>query len=173
MGFSTKTILIGFFLGIVLWVEGCSPSLHDAASEGNIEKLRTLIEQGADVNAKDIDDLAPLHHAAWKGDKKCVELLLAKGAAVDIRGGKESLLGIFDIFVLVPAYILAPSSNETPLHIAAQQGHLEVVKVLLDHGADINAKRSDGETPLLLAFTYLYPGEPRSEYRTPGFPEDC
>jgi ankyrin repeat protein len=39
----------------------------------------------------------------------------------------------------------------TPLHIAAQQGRDDVVKLLLAGGADVNAKDDKGETPLQLA----------------------
>jgi ankyrin repeat protein len=68
----------------------------------------------------------------------------------------------------LPAYILASARNETPLHVAAEEGHLEIVKVLIDHGADINAKNYHGETPLMLAFRHL--DDPVTEYVTSGFP---
>ena len=39
----------------------------------------------------------------------------------------------------------------TPLHMAAEKGHLESVKVLTSHGASTDCKRSDGYTPLHIA----------------------
>jgi ankyrin repeat protein len=167
MEFSTKTILISVFFGTVLWVEGCSSSLHDTASEGNIEKMRTLIEQGADVNAKYTDDLTLLHYAAGRGNKDCVELLLAKGAAVDAKGGKAHTNPALSVVTgILPAMLLTPPLYETPLHRAAEQGYPEVIEILLAHGADINAKNAEGETPLLLASGYLFPS--KTEYTVSG-----
>lgn len=38
-----------------------------------------------------------------------------------------------------------------PLHEAAREGHLEIVKLLIEHGADINTRDTDGKTPRDLA----------------------
>lgn len=44
-----------------------------------------------------------------------------------------------------------PSEFGTPLHVAAENGHLEVVKILVAHGADRNTRNPEGKTPLDLA----------------------
>ncbi|EAX73956.1 ankyrin repeat protein, putative [Trichomonas vaginalis G3] len=41
--------------------------------------------------------------------------------------------------------------GETPLHLAALQDNIEIVELLLSHGADVNEKNSKGETPLHIA----------------------
>jgi len=41
----------------------------------------------------------------------------------------------------------------TPLHRAAVNGNIDIVKLLLEHGADVNAKTNDGETPIDCADT--------------------
>lgn len=44
--------------------------------------------------------------------------------------------------------------GQTPLHQASCAGHIDVITQLLDHGADIEAKDSSGNTPLLSAVSY-------------------
>jgi len=80
----------------------------------------------ADVNAKQVYGMTPLHHAAGKGQKEIVELLIAEGADVN-------------------------SKNDwvrTPLHNAANEGHKEIAELLISNGADVNAKHIDGGTAL-------------------------
>ena len=38
--------------------------------------------------------------------------------------------------------------KSTPLHVASQEGHVDICRYLLDHGAEVNSRRSDGLTPL-------------------------
>lgn len=61
----------------------------------------------------------PLHHAAWAGQSSVAEILLANGAAVEVRTGTQKW---------------------TPLHLAAEKGRQRTLRVLLDNGADILAK---------------------------------
>jgi len=56
--------------------------------------------------------------AAWRGHRKVVKLLIAKGADLEAKD----------------------KDGSTPLHIAAQCGHRKVVELLLQKGADIEAK---------------------------------
>lgn len=84
-----------------------------------------------------------LHWAALAGDVAIVELLLAHGAQVDARGLELEYqdAGGFS------ADTFGGSASRTSLQIAARRGHEQVVRVLLDHGADINSKT--GEHPSL------------------------
>ena len=67
-------------------VVGCGrapQSINDAAVMGNIEAVKQKLDGGVDVNAKGYKERTPLHWAAMKGHKEIVELLIAKGAAVN------------------------------------------------------------------------------------------
>jgi ankyrin repeat protein len=120
-------------LALVFVAIGCqkkpTESLHRFAGEGDIEKVRSLITQGADVNAKDKDSITPLHYAAKKGHTDVAEFLVSKGAEVNIKSYTDS----------------------TPLYFAAAKGHKGVAVLLIAKGADVNAKNKQGRTPLSLA----------------------
>jgi ankyrin repeat protein len=58
-------------------------ALHFAVRGNHPEIARLLIEQGARVDIRDVNDLTPLHNAAWSGDMQMVKLLIESGA--DIR----------------------------------------------------------------------------------------
>ena len=68
----------------------------------------------------------PLHYAALNGNKEIVELLIAKGADMNVTANEEW----------------------TPLHTTALEGNKEVVELLIAKGVDVNAKDIDGKTPL-------------------------
>ncbi|UNQ73406.1 ankyrin repeat domain-containing protein [Infirmifilum sp. NZ] len=103
--------------------------LHFAAGIGDLEKIRMLLERGADINARDNIGWTPLHFAAIAGKLDVARLLIEKGADVNARG----------VF------------GDTPLHYAAMNGHLDVVKLLVDSGADVDARDEYGRTPWDLA----------------------
>ena len=54
--------------------------LHDAAKEGDLEKAKSLIAEGSDVNAVDNMGATPLYFAQNGGQKDMVELLIKHGA---------------------------------------------------------------------------------------------
>jgi len=77
--------LFCMILALILLAVGCrkkstTTQLHEAARKGNIEQVRSLISNGADVNVKGSwDGGTPLHHA----NLKVAELLIAHGADVN------------------------------------------------------------------------------------------
>ncbi|RMC13990.1 hypothetical protein DUI87_09074 [Hirundo rustica rustica] len=109
--------------------ESCLPSpTHEAASRGHSECLEVLISWGIDVD-QDLPHLGtPLYVACVSQQIHCIRKLLYAGA--NVQKGKHL---------------------QTPLHAAAQHSSTEIVNLLLEFGADINAKNSDFERPVDLA----------------------
>lgn len=91
---------------------------------GDIVALRSFINDGGDPHIKDNLGGTPLHNAAICGQNEIVEYLLSIGVHVDIKGGK----------------------NATALHCTTWNLHESTVKLLLDAGADINARTDEDET---------------------------
>jgi ankyrin repeat protein len=61
--------------------------VHAAASVGDRESMRLLLERGADPNARQQDGFLPIHAVAMHGDRALIELLLAHGADVHATAG--------------------------------------------------------------------------------------
>lgn len=137
--------------------------LMEAAKSGQEEIARYLLQQGADVNARDILGESALIYAIEAGNVKIVQMLIDKGADVNMRTKlgvtplvRAATLGrrkIVEILLSHGADIEAKNldGKVTPLSKAAQRGHLETVKLLLDNGADIDFKIQGVWTPLVLA----------------------
>ena len=102
----------------------------DAARRDDIDAVRTLIADGADVNAPHGDGMTGLHWAALSGNREIAQLLIDAGAALEAA----TRLGA-----------------HTPLHVAAKVGHGEVVAILAEAGADPAAVTETGATPLHFA----------------------
>jgi len=139
-------------------------SLHQAAADGDIEQVKLLIRNGADVNAT-VGKRAktPLIDAVSYGHADIVEVLLANGAKVDMADnlGRTPLIHALvtrDSIETVRALISAGADvnkasgeklgSALPLNFAIFNGKLDVAKVLLDAGADIDAEGFAGYSPL-------------------------
>jgi len=103
--------------------------IHLAAFLGNSARVKTLIEGGADANARDGAGFTPLHNAVCGDSKDVVTLLIEQGADINATGWRQW----------------------TPLHHASDVGHTDMVEVLIDHGAKVDLRGENGNTPLLLA----------------------
>lgn len=137
--------------------EGRTP-LHEAVRSGLTDTAAFLIEQGADVNAKSAAGETPLHAAVYYSD--LAELLLAKKADPNVRNkdGQTPLYAAihahrgWGVGLLVNTYKadvnLGDNRGTTPLGEAASRGLPEVVEILLNNGAEMDAKGYLGKTPL-------------------------
>ncbi|XP_062371112.1 ankyrin repeat and SOCS box protein 11 isoform X2 [Cinclus cinclus] len=121
--------------------------LHDAAFQGRLLSLKTLIaqaclgghvacakvllENGAQVNAVTIDGVTPLFNACCTGSAACVNMLLEFGAKAQLGNHLPS-----------------------PIHEAVKRGHRECMETLLAHEVDIDQEDPQHGTPLYMACTY-------------------
>ncbi len=133
-------------------------TLHEAISKGHDEMVELLIEQGADVNGKDVGGGTPLGWAAKFGHKEIAALLIANGAGVNAKNSfgwtpLHEAAGVDHKNICVLLIEKSADVNAradggwTPLQDSAMKGHTEVVKILIDNGAMVNAKVY-GKTPL-------------------------
>ncbi|MBT5312523.1 MAG: hypothetical protein HOL38_13205, partial [Verrucomicrobia bacterium] len=150
--------------------------LHDACSEGHKEIVELLISKGAVLNAKDQDGKTPLDKAEHqertkiadplrkhggktgeelKGDEpvskaatpeppkgKAPDISIHLAALGNIEGVKQHLAAGTDV------NLISDGIEKTALHSAVQVGHKEITELLIDNGANVNAKNRIGETPL-------------------------
>jgi ankyrin repeat protein len=139
----------------------------DAAREGDRERVRSLLEEGADVNTAHGDGMTALHWAAQKGDLEMAEMLLYAGANVKaatrlgaytplLLAARDGHAPMLEALLTAGSDVnTASSTGVTPLMEAAASGSSEAVTVLLDRGAEVNAKESArGETALMFAAAY-------------------
>ncbi|XP_030610864.1 poly [ADP-ribose] polymerase tankyrase-2-like [Archocentrus centrarchus] len=106
-----------------------STPLHFAAGFGRKDVVYFLLQNGANVHARDDGGLISLHNACSFGHAEVVSLLLHHGADANARD----------------------NWNYTPLHEAAIKGKIDVCIVLLQHGAEPTVRNTDGRTALDLA----------------------
>jgi uncharacterized protein len=110
--------------------------VFEAAAVGKTERLRELLDEDAALaNAWADDGFQPLGLASFFGHVSAVRLLLERGAEANSASRNEMRV--------------------MPLHSAAAtddpEARYEIAKLLLDHGADPNARQQDDFTPLMAA----------------------
>ncbi len=148
---------------LTLWSWPDAP-VADAAQSGDLEALRALLRDGADVNASQGDGMTALHWAAYGGQLEMIEVLVYAGAnleAVTRVADYTPLMvatrtGHGDAAVLLLDAGADPRAatvtGVTPLHFAAGAGQTQAVEALIAAGAEVDARESKmGQTPLIFA----------------------
>jgi ankyrin repeat protein len=156
--------------------DGATP-LHLAAVYGRADVVKILLARGADVNVQTKDGVSPLHYAKgtevvklllasganvdatdsggntplYMADEAgVVDLLLAQGATLNAKNNIEQtpLLRVVRTYISnLPAHGLMSGPLGDPI-VVAHGGSIEVIKALLDRGADVNSADREGFTPL-------------------------
>ncbi len=158
---SVITLLLVLF-SVVVFADDLNHQFFVAAVEGQVEIVKALLAQGADINTKGRYDLTALMLAARNGDTRIVTVLLEGGADVNAKDvtGETALMAAASLenteivmaLLAKGAEVNARSkAGTTALIEAAHAGDPASVKALLDNGADINAKNNNGQTALDIA----------------------
>jgi len=109
--------------------------------------VRLLLKHDADMNARENVGSTPLHVAARNGRVEIVRVLLENVAN---RGGEDDHRKT--AIQVVSDYVNDRNAEgKTPLYLASQKGRVEIVHVLLEHGAIVGAKDNGGVTALQVA----------------------
>ncbi|XP_028135454.1 ankyrin-2-like isoform X2 [Diabrotica virgifera virgifera] len=106
--------------------QGLMP-LHYAVWQRYYEATQLLLTRGGDVNATDECGYSPLHLSAEHGYTEVVRLLLASGSKVDYRENTEEEFP-------------RTTKCDEPLRLAIRNKHMEIARMLLEHGADPNKR---------------------------------
>ena len=134
--------------------------LYDAAKEGNLERVKLLVEQGMDKNqVGGLFRQTCLSIASQNNHLPLVQYLVEQGAnmeKVDKHGWTPLMSSTCDDCFDVVRYLLEQGANRdkadingwTPLHYAAYRGHLKTAKLLMVYGADLNVRNNEGELPI-------------------------
>jgi ankyrin repeat protein len=145
---------------------GVNTDLVEAAMRGDATAVRSLLDDGADVNATYGDGSTALHWAAGNGNLELTRLLLDAGARVDATTRIGRMTSLFmaaksgEAAVIEALLGAGASANEsngngtTVLMSAAASGNRDAVRTLIDSGADVNAtEETNGQTALMFAAT--------------------
>lgn len=153
------------------FIHGNMMPLHYAAQAGNVEKIKELLHNHANVNAIDSAGWTPLHHAAraipmTHKHVKCITKLLLYGAKINaadnndltilhhaaICGNIEKLQLFAKLFrehkaTMDPVALY----GRTPLHFAVSKGHVECAEILIQYGANTALTTIFGTSLAMLA----------------------
>ncbi|MCJ1334690.1 hypothetical protein MMC10_011402 [Thelotrema lepadinum] len=134
-----KPLLVSFLLQHVesKLVAESSGALHVAAEKGHLEVLRTLLDHGLSLNARNKEGLTPLIKACMPARVSCpaIQMLINQGALINAAAEHTNRM---------PCTI-----GDTPLHVSVNYCFPDLLSLLLSAGADINSRNDSGETPLI------------------------
>ena len=141
--------------------------LFNAIEGGDTDKIRSLLQQGANVNGVYTDghvgSYTALMSAVRKDSMSIVRLLLEKGADINMIHGRDVpppplSLAVRNknvdmiLFLLEKGAEINPKNNDAqdPLSEAARNGDMDIVHLLLAKGAEVNPKNNHGYTTALM-----------------------
>jgi ankyrin repeat protein len=157
------TIMILFCVSHVV-----ADEIHDAVQQGEIEPVKTLVEENIELaNLADEFGQTPLHLAVFGNQNEIAEYLISKDADINALNGVNQSVLLYAAYVdngeMVEMLIAQGASMDdpdifgrVPLHYAARQHSLGALLPLIDNEAEIDIKDNIGETPLHFAIRWGY-----------------
>lgn len=141
-----------------------STTLHQVVAKGNLRLAQLLLELDADIEANDGNKATPLMKALEKNHGLLVSYLLGQGADIHVKDKAgwtvlhhAAYNGAVDVLqhLLYPAHKMDVNAKcpagKTALHYCAELDMVEPAKILLDHGAEIEAHDACNRSPLFFA----------------------
>ncbi|KAE8671409.1 putative Nodulation receptor kinase precursor [Hibiscus syriacus] len=133
---------------------------NNAASKGSENCVLLLLDYSANPKCKDSEGSVPLWEAIVGGHDQLANLLKKNSANIDgadvgqfaCSAAEQNNLNLLKEIIRYGGYVALPRSNGcTALHVAVCEGNIEIVKFLLEQGADIDKPNFQGWTPRDLA----------------------
>ena len=148
---------------IVFVAPAMAGPLHDAARSGDVNQLKSLLDSGGNLEDRDGTQETPLLSAALAGQAVVVEELLKRGADVAARNDRGLTAlhaaayggSLESVTLLVNAGAAVNDADDkfkvTPLIMASEENHADVVQFLAEHNADLSLRERHGFTALTRA----------------------
>jgi ankyrin repeat protein len=130
---------------IYVYESNCT-MLHVASSGGHMNMAQFLISSGVDLNSKDSSDCTPLMRACRSGELALARYLIQQGAYVDCISSElgTALTASCDSLEQEIPFSEITRTTDTSMSV-------EVAKLLIEKGADVDARDRIGWTPLMIA----------------------
>ncbi len=150
-------VLVCALLTVMPFTSSHSATLREAVMAGDLAELERLLEEG--VNPNEVEAGLLLYFAAQRGHEEIVTLLVGRGADVNAvtRFGTPLQIAARGNRVDIVETLLKNGADpnigggeflKMPLHEAAERGAMEAATLLLQHGADVNARSAKGHPPI-------------------------
>lgn len=139
---------------------------YEAIRFDEIEKVRTMIEDGFNVNRKNKLGASALGFCATFGRLEIAKLLVEKGANVNLREGSFDAPPLFSAisqsYLNIASFLIEKGTDldkqdnrgYTVLMMSIMNGHYDLAKKLIRKGANVNLRDNKGETALMFAVRY-------------------
>ena len=132
--------------------------LFNAAKKGDVSKVEKLLEQGEAVDVRDKDRSTPLLEAVMENQIAVVQILVNAKSELNVGNrhgftpvGQAATHGNTEVLEILLAAGADPNycdpndyAEHPPLHMACNRGHFQAVKLLVEHGANINYQCKNG-----------------------------